>query len=78
VLEAIALDVWRQPRGRVVRIANGIPLADFAAVPPPDALPRLVKQPGSAGWERWPGCVRSRTCPGWSAPLPPCRMTGGW
>lgn len=53
VLETIALDVWRQPRGRVVRIANGIPLADFAAAPPPDALPGLVKQPG----QRWLGTM---------------------
>ena len=53
VLEGIALDVWHQPRGRVVRIANGIPLADFAAVPPPDALPGLVKGPG----QRWLGTM---------------------
>lgn len=53
VLEGIALDVWCQPRGRVVRIANGIPLSDFARVPPPDALPGLVKQPG----ERWLGTM---------------------
>lgn len=46
LLEQIALDVWHQPRGRVLRIANGIPLADFAKAPPPDALPGLVKQPG--------------------------------
>ncbi|MFN3517475.1 MAG: glycosyltransferase [Novosphingobium sp.] len=53
VLEGIALEVWHQPRGRVVRIANGIPLADFAKVPPPDALPGLVKRPG----ERWLGTM---------------------
>lgn len=53
VLEGIALDIWHQPRGRVVRIANGIPLADFAKVPPPDALPGLVKGPG----ERWLGTM---------------------
>ncbi len=53
VLESIALNVWKQPRGRVVRIANGIALDAFAKVPPPDALPGLVKQPG----ERWLGTL---------------------
>jgi glycosyltransferase involved in cell wall biosynthesis len=37
-LEAIARDVWRQPPARVVRIANGIDTAAFAADPDPAAL----------------------------------------
>lgn len=45
-LEAIALDVWRLPPAKVRRIANGIPLDRYAAKPPADALPGLVKQPG--------------------------------
>ncbi|WP_137679667.1 glycosyltransferase family 4 protein [Aurantiacibacter suaedae] len=42
-LEAIALDVWQQPRSRVQRIANGIDTRAFAAPPKRDILPRLVK-----------------------------------
>ncbi|MFM5922694.1 MAG: glycosyltransferase [Novosphingobium sp.] len=53
VLEAIALEVWRQPRARVARIANGIPLADFATPPRADGLPGLIKQPG----EKWLGTM---------------------
>lgn len=45
-LEAIALEVWRLPREKVRRIANGIPLERYAEKPPADALPGLVKQPG--------------------------------
>jgi len=45
-LEAIALNTWRLPRAKVRRIANGIPLDRYAAKPPADALPGLVKQPG--------------------------------
>lgn len=52
-LERIALDVWKQPRGLVRRIANGIPVAAYGAVPPPDALPRVIKHPG----ELWLGTL---------------------
>lgn len=52
-LEAIALRAWRQPRSRVRRIANGIPLADFAAPAVADAVAGLVKQPG----ELWLGTL---------------------
>jgi glycosyltransferase involved in cell wall biosynthesis len=38
-LEAIALNIWRQPRAKVERIANGIDTAAFAKPPQPDALP---------------------------------------
>jgi glycosyltransferase involved in cell wall biosynthesis len=53
VLERIALETWQQPPARVRRIANGIPLADFAKPPRPGALPGLVKQPG----ELWVGTM---------------------
>lgn len=53
VLEGIALNVWHRPRGQVVRIANGIPLADFARRPRADALPGLTKQPH----QRWLGTM---------------------
>ncbi|HMO69943.1 MAG TPA: glycosyltransferase, partial [Novosphingobium sp.] len=52
-LEAIALDVWKQPRGRVHRIANGIDTAACARVPRRDALPRLIKREG----ELWLGTL---------------------
>ncbi len=52
-LEGIALNIWRQPRGRVRRIANGIPLAAYNQPARPDALPGLVKQPG----ELWLGTL---------------------
>ena len=42
-LEAIALDVWQQPRSRVQRIANGIDTRAFAAPPKRDILPHLIK-----------------------------------
>ncbi|MFM5948935.1 MAG: glycosyltransferase family 4 protein, partial [Novosphingobium sp.] len=45
VLETIALDSWRQPRARVRRVPNGIPLSEFAKPPQLDAIPGLVKQP---------------------------------
>lgn len=38
-LEAIARDAWGQPAERVLRIANGIETAAFAAPPDPGALP---------------------------------------
>jgi len=52
-LEAIALDAWQQPRGRVVRIENGIDTAAYAKKPKPDVLPRLVKHKG----EKWLGTL---------------------
>lgn len=48
-LEDIALRVWRQPRTRVRRIANGIDVAAYGIKPPPDKLPGLIKHPG----EKW-------------------------
>lgn len=45
-LERIALEVWRQPPERVVRIVNGIDTAAFAAAPDPAALP-FAKAPGT-------------------------------
>jgi glycosyltransferase involved in cell wall biosynthesis len=52
-LEDIALKAWRQPRGRIRRIANGIDTALYSQKPRPDALPRLVKRPG----EKWLGTL---------------------
>ncbi|WP_070157758.1 glycosyltransferase [Sphingobium phenoxybenzoativorans] len=45
-LEGIALNAWRQPRGKVRLIPNGIDLARYAAPPQPDALPGFVRAPG--------------------------------
>lgn len=42
-LETIALGVWKQPRGRVHRIANGIATARYAERPRPDAIPGLTR-----------------------------------
>jgi len=44
-LERIALDVWKQPRSRVRRIANGVVLDAYAAEPAPDAIPGLARKP---------------------------------
>ena len=52
-LEAIARDVWHQPEGRVVRIANGIRTAAYRKTPRADALPRVIKRPG----ELWLGTL---------------------
>ena len=52
-LERIALDVWHQPRWRVRRIANGIPVGAYARKPRPDALPRVIKREG----ELWLGTL---------------------
>ncbi|WP_323982056.1 glycosyltransferase [Novosphingobium aureum] len=52
-LEAIALETWHQPRGRVVQIVNGIDAAACIATPPADAIPGLVKAPG----EKWVGTL---------------------
>lgn len=51
-LERIALEVWHQPRTKVVRIANGVDTAAFGAKPTPAAL-RVVKRKG----ERWVGTL---------------------
>ncbi|MDB5696899.1 MAG: glycosyl transferase family 1 [Sphingomonas bacterium] len=44
-LERIALDIWKQPRGRVHRIVNGIPVAAYAA-PVAGAIPGLSRNSG--------------------------------
>lgn len=41
-LEAIALNIWKQPRPRVHRIVNGIAIALYAAKPDSKAIPGLV------------------------------------
>lgn len=51
-LERIARGPWAQPPGKVLRIANGIDTAAFAAPPDPRAL-RLIKRKG----ERWIGTL---------------------
>lgn len=51
-LEKIALGPWAQPPEKVLRIANGIDTAAFAAPPRPGAL-RVVKRKG----ERWIGTL---------------------
>lgn len=51
-LEQIAIEAWAQPRAKVLRIANGIDTAAFAAPPQPGAL-RVVKRDG----ERWIGTL---------------------
>ncbi|SEN23365.1 Glycosyltransferase involved in cell wall bisynthesis [Sphingomonas gellani] len=45
-LEAIALNVWKQPPARVRRIPNGIDTALYAARPDPKAIPGLVRREG--------------------------------
>lgn len=44
-LEQIALGVWKQPRARVQRIANGIPTVLYAGPPDPSAIPGFVREP---------------------------------
>ncbi|MFL0357060.1 glycosyltransferase family 4 protein [Erythrobacter sp. GH1-10] len=51
-LETIAVDIWKQPRERVVRIPNGIDTTAFARKPDPSRL-RLVKRES----ERWVGTL---------------------
>ena len=46
VLEEIALDIWKQPRARVHRIANGIDTQLYAARPKADAIPGFRRKPG--------------------------------
>ena len=45
-LEDIALGTWKQPRDRVVRIANGIATARYAKPPKPNAIPGLRRKRG--------------------------------
>ncbi len=52
-LEAIALKEWQQPRGRVRRIANGIPTKAYGRKPKRDVLPRVIKHQG----EFWLGTL---------------------
>ena len=52
-LEAIALDVWRQPRARVQRIPNGIDTRAFAAPAKRDLLTGLIKHKD----EKWIGTL---------------------
>ena len=52
-LEAIALEQWCQPHGRVHRVANGIATAVYGKKPKPDVLPRLIKRKG----ELWLGTI---------------------
>lgn len=52
-LEAIALEVWEQPFGRVVNIPNGIDTMAFAKTPARNALPGLRKGDG----ELWVGTL---------------------
>ena len=44
-LEAIAFDVWKQPKARVHRIANGIDISAYRAKPTV-SIPGLRKKPG--------------------------------
>ena len=43
-LEGIALNIWKQPRGKVHRISNGIPTMLYATKPDPKAIPGFVKR----------------------------------
>jgi glycosyltransferase involved in cell wall biosynthesis len=45
-LERIALKTWKQPAGRLHRIANGIPVHRYAGLPEPKAIPGFVRQKG--------------------------------
>lgn len=45
-LEAIALGPWAQPAERVVRIANGVRVADYALPPAADAIPGFEPSKG--------------------------------
>lgn len=45
-LEAIALDVWKQPKARVHRIVNGIAVDLYARKPEPRAIPGFRRKPG--------------------------------
>ncbi len=45
VLQNIAGSSWRQPSGRIIRIANGIAVDRFAGAPEPDAIPGFRRAP---------------------------------
>lgn len=45
-LERIALDIWKQPSGRVHRIVNGIAVDRYAAKPVAGAIPGFRRKPG--------------------------------
>lgn len=45
-LESIATRIWRQPAGRLTRIANGIGTAAYAHAPEPDSIPGLTRREG--------------------------------
>lgn len=45
-LERIALGNWKQPRARVERIANGVPVSRFAKAPRPNAIPGFKPRKG--------------------------------
>ena len=45
-LERIARRSWKQPASRVRRIANGVPVARFAAAPLPGVIPGFTRAPG--------------------------------
>lgn len=44
-LEKIALETWKQPRGRVHRIVNGIATDLYARRPEPKSIPGFVRKP---------------------------------
>lgn len=52
-LERIALNIWHQPRGKVLRIPNGVETARFGRKVRRDVLPNLIKRPG----EFWVGTL---------------------
>lgn len=52
-LERIALEVWKQPRGRVRLIVNGIDTGACLSYPPVDAVPGIAKAPGA----KWLGTL---------------------
>lgn len=52
-LERAALETWKQPRGRVHRIPNGLNSARFAEAPDPAAIPGIAKPDG----ELWIGTL---------------------
>jgi len=45
-LEGIALNTWKQPRARVHRIVNGIPVERYADKPAARAIPGFRRKPG--------------------------------
>ncbi len=45
-LHTIARKVWKQPEAKIAQIANGIPVARYAGVPEPDALPGFERREG--------------------------------